>query len=363
MSFPSSGSAGALGLLAPLYAGAVALRGRLFDGGWLAARRLEVPVISVGNITAGGTGKSPMVRLIAGELARRGKRPAVISRGYGGRYAGPALVVSSGGGPLVSAATGGDEPVMLARQLASSGGGADGVPVVVARRRADGGALAIRRFGSLCLVLDDGYQHRSLARDLDLLLLDGADPFGNGRLLPAGPLREPVSAMRRAGAIIVTNAGRGGTGGADSDRAIERARAAHCPAAPLFHARSRPAGLVAPADPAPVPIERLRDAAVVCFAGIARPQRFFDDVAAAGARVAAAFPFPDHHRLGRAEIDGIGAAARAAHAALILTTEKDLARLDERERLVLGGGLHAMRTETTIDELSAFADLLGEAVP
>ncbi|HKY32708.1 MAG TPA: tetraacyldisaccharide 4'-kinase, partial [Candidatus Polarisedimenticolia bacterium] len=162
----------------PLYAAAVAARGALYDAGWLRAARAAAPVISIGNLTAGGSGKSPMAAWAASAMARRGLRPAVVSRGYGGSYAGRAAVVSAGDGPLLDAAAAGDEPVMLARRL-------PGVPVIVARRRRDGAALACARFASRCIILDDGFQHRALARDLDIVMIDADDPFGNGRLLPA----------------------------------------------------------------------------------------------------------------------------------------------------------------------------------
>ncbi|HET9481551.1 MAG TPA: tetraacyldisaccharide 4'-kinase, partial [Candidatus Polarisedimenticolia bacterium] len=226
--------AGILGLLEPIYAAAVRLRGALYDRGWIAAHRLGVPVISVGNLSAGGSGKSPMVALVAGHLARAGFRPAVISRGYGGRHAGPATVVSSGSGPLVGADVAGDEPVMLARMLPE-------LPIVVAHRRRGGGALAIARLGARCLVLDDGFQHRSLARDLDLVLLDARQGFGNGRLLPAGPLREPPSALSRAGALILTRCDRAVPAAVE---ALAAAAVRHSPGSELFHARSKPVGLV-----------------------------------------------------------------------------------------------------------------------
>ncbi|HEY3177003.1 MAG TPA: tetraacyldisaccharide 4'-kinase [Candidatus Polarisedimenticolia bacterium] len=340
-----------LAFLSPVYAAAVAARGRLYDGGWLAVARLDVPVISVGNLTAGGSGKSPMVELIARILAQRGHAPAVVSRGYGGSHSGRATVVSDGRGPLVDAGVAGDEPVMLATALT-------GVPVIVSRRRRNGGELAVARYRSRCVVLDDAFQHRALARDLDLLLLDGAEPFGNGRLLPAGPLREPVSAMARAGAIVITRADRAGSSSRD---AIARAAERHCPAAPIFEARTEPAALIDLASGEALPVSRLAGARVVCFAGIARPDRFFEDAARAGAEVAAAFPFPDHHRFGAADLDAIAAAASRLGADLILTTQKDAARLDGPAAAGRLPRLHALRVATTIDEHDSFASLVESA--
>lgn len=336
-------------LLTPLYAGPVALRRRLYDAGWLKATRLPVPVISVGNLTTGGSGKSPAVAMIAELLLSRGRRPAIVSRGYRGSHRGPATVVSSGEGPLMEASVAGDEPVMLAAALR-------GVPVIVSRRRRDGGALAVERFGADCVILDDGFQHRALARDLDLLLVSGGHPFGNGRLLPAGPLREPISAMSRAGALMLTG------GGAAGDRAVEPFRLAaarYCPLTPVFSARLRPVGLVEAATGRSLPLGELAGKAAVCFAGIAFPQRFFDTVAGCGARVAGAHPFPDHHAFSRGDLEAIRASAARAGATWILATEKDLARMSAADRSRLPG-LHALRVTMQVEEAAAFAGLLLE---
>ena len=337
--------------LAAVYGGAVALRGWLYDRDWIRIDRLPVPVVSVGNLSVGGTGKSPMVALVARALADGGARPAIVSRGYGGAYDGAARVVSDGRGIIESALEVGDEPVMLARWL-------DGVPVIVSHRRGDGGRLAVGSLRAGCVVLDDGFQHRSLARALDLLLLDGAEPFGNLRLLPAGPLREPVSAMRRAGAIVITRSERSNPAALGE---IARQAARFCPAAPIFHARSRPAALVDLHRGEPLPLETLRGRRVVCFAGIARPERFFQDVEATGAVLTKTVPFGDHHRFSAADLSSL--AADAAAADLILTTEKDGARLAGTDGSRELTRLFALRLETTVDEAADFASLLRRAVP
>jgi tetraacyldisaccharide 4'-kinase len=348
-----------LGLLSPLYAGAVALRGRLYDAGWLRVERIDARVISVGNLVAGGSGKSPMVALIARALAGMGLPPAVVSRGYGGGYAGPCLVVSDGSGPLVGAEQAGDEPVMLASQLV-------GIPVIVARRRIAGAELAVARFAARCVVLDDGFQHRRLARDLDVLLLDERSPFGNGRLLPAGPLREPPEAMERAGVLVATGVAEAGE---TDGTALLEAAARYCPSAPVFHARTRPIDLIDVASRSSVALDRLRGARTVCFAGIANPTRFFLDAAAGGAEVAGSLRFPDHHRFGPADLKLVQRTASRARADLILTTEKDLARLagpaggpPSEELQTRLPGLHAMRVRMQVDEEAEFVALLKRSV-
>jgi tetraacyldisaccharide 4'-kinase len=209
------------------------------------------------------------------------------------------------------------------------------------------------------VVLDDAFQHRALARDLDLLLLDGIDPFGNGRLLPAGPLREPVAAMARCGAIAITRSDRAGAAARD---AIAGAAARYCPTAPVFHARTHPVALIDVAAGAGAPLARLEGARVVCFAGIAHPDRFFQDVAQAGADLARVFAFPDHHRFSVSELDAIAAAASRASADLILTTQKDVARLWGLREMARLPRLHALQVATMVEEHDAFASLLEGAV-
>src|SRR5262245_37431400 len=169
------------------YGAATALRNRLYDGGWLAARRVPPRVVSVGNIAVGGTGKTPTALWLAERLAARGWRPAIIARGYRKRRPG-VVVVGVDGSPLVTPEEGGDEAVMLARRFRG--------PVVTGERRAEAAALAWTRFGVDVVVLDDGFQHRGLARDADLVLL-GPESTGAWPL-PAGPLRESPRALVRA---------------------------------------------------------------------------------------------------------------------------------------------------------------------
>ena len=341
-------------LLAPLstaFAGAVGLRGWLYDRAWLPIHRLPVPVISVGNLSVGGTGKSPMVAMVARTLAAGGASPAIVSRGHGGTHRAGARVVSSGDGARAQALEVGDEPVMLAGMLL-------GIPVIVSRRRAEGGDLAVSGFRAGCIILDDGFQHRQLARNLDLVLLDAGNPFGNGKLLPAGPLREPPSALGRAGAIVLTRADRIGSG---PRQALEARIREHAPSVPIFHARTRALGLLDMRSRAMAPVETLRGMKVVCFAGIARPEAFFQDVESAGARVTAKLAFPDHHRFTPSDIKAIAAAASSSGADWLLTTEKDVARLagpagaDALDGL---GSLWALRVATEVDERESFEALV-----
>jgi tetraacyldisaccharide 4'-kinase len=284
------------------------LRRRYYDGPWSPRQRLGRPVISVGNLAAGGSGKTPIVAALASMLVDAGERPAILTRGYGRTNAAPGVVVVSDGETLhADLARAGDEPLMLARGLR-------GVGVFVAAERALAGALAERRFGATVHLLDDGFQHLGLARDIDLVVVSPDDE--RDRVIPAGRLREPLSALARADALLVPNV-----------TVIEaRAMAARCGVERAFGVVRTPAAprLVEPWGMAP----RLpRSARVVAVAGIARPARFFDDVERAGWTVVDRVSFADHHPFSAEDIAALAARARDAHADLVLTTEKDVMRL------------------------------------
>ena len=339
MTFPRNPLA--VALLTPpalLYRAAVALRNRRYDRPGQAVHP-GIPVISVGNLTVGGTGKTPLTAWIAERLLEEGRRPAIVSRGYGGTSGRGPCIVSRGTGPLVSAEVAGDEPVLLARRL-------PGVLVVVGSDRV-GGASAARAAGADVLVLDDGFQHRRLARDLDLVLLDARDPFGGNRLLPSGPLREPIQSLRRAGAVVLTRC-RAGESFAFLQRVIRR----HAGDVPVLHAGHRTAGLWDAAG-----TSRATPARAVAFCGIGGPDDFFADLAALGIEVAATRAFPDHHRYRETDLAAIAALA-AAQGAVPVTTEKDLARLSEPQRLQ---GLLALRIEAEPHEPERLLSLLRGA--
>ncbi|HEU4402317.1 MAG TPA: tetraacyldisaccharide 4'-kinase, partial [Candidatus Polarisedimenticolia bacterium] len=186
-------------LLAPpalLYRAAVRARNALYDSGRLRVHRLPCAVVSIGNLTAGGTGKTPLTSFVAGLLRDSGYRVGVASRGYRRHGTRAPLLVADGRALLVDAAHAGDEPYLIARDN-------PGVAVAVGADRAAAARLLLAAHNPEVIVLDDGFQHRRLGRDLDLLLLDGPDPWGNGKMLPLGPLREPLSGLARAGAIVL----------------------------------------------------------------------------------------------------------------------------------------------------------------
>lgn len=289
-----------------LFRAVVARRNARYDRG-VGVVRAGIPVVSVGNLTVGGTGKTPAAAWIVKRLAERGRRPAVVSRGYGGAAGAGPVVVS----PSSRCEEVGDEPVLLSELTRSI--------VVVGSDRAAGVRKA-SELGADVAVLDDGFQHRRLARDLDVVLLDAAEPFGNGRLLPAGPLREPPAALFRAGIVVLTRAD--AAGAADGESSV---RALRLPA-PIVRAVHAPAGFsIAGGGTAPAP------ARAVAFAGIARPASFRESLRETGVEVVSFRAFPDHHPYRPAEVLPLFETARREGVAVV-TTRKDRVRLPEEVR-------------------------------
>lgn len=320
----------ALALPAWLYGRAADLRNRFYDRPG-ASRPGAIPVVSVGNITVGGTGKTPTVAWIAKRLLADGARPAVVSRGYGGTAGRGPRVVSTGGGALCGAGECGDEPFLLAGMLR-------GVVVVVGADRFAGVEEARRR-GADIAILDDGFQHRRLARDLDIVLLDAGSPFGNDRLLPAGPLREPVSGLARADIVLITRADAG-----ERPTEIERVVRRFNPGAPILRAGHRSLGYRDPSG-ADVPAP----ARAVAFCGIGNPDRFRSDLEADRVEVLELHAYRDHHRYRAGEISALARRA-AEHGAALVTTEKDLARLDPPLLRAAGAPVLALRIEAVIHD-------------
>ncbi len=300
--------------LAPLYRGAVAARGSAYRRGWLRRTELPVPVISVGNLTFGGTGKTPTVVALVRDLIRLGRRPAVLTRGYRRRDYRPAVVM--GPTPRQRADEVGDEPLELARRL-------PGVPIVVDADRERGGKEAVR-LGADVVVLDDGFQHLRLERDLDVVLIDAGDPWGGGRLPPLGRLREPVAALRRADAVVITKV--------PADwrpvvAAIEAEVDRVAPALQVFISRVVPTRLRRP-DGEWVEPGELEARRVYAFAGVGRPEGFVDTLRGTGAEVVGERWFPDHHAYAEHEVAEVAAAADAVKA-IAVTTAKDAVKLPD----------------------------------
>jgi len=271
--------------------------------------RLSRPVISVGNLSIGGSGKTPVVEYIARLLVEAGERPAILTRGYGRRRTEDRVAVVSDGTTIRAGVyTSGDEPLMLARAL-------PGVSVIVSASRYRAGRMAEAQFGATVHLLDDGFQHVQIDRDVDLLVVSESDL--SDRLLPAGRLREPLSAGAAADAALVS---------AGYLSAVDRiARTIGVTTAfQVTHVLGAPHTISNSPESVVVPPQ----SRVFAVAGIARPERFFSEVAAAGWDLVGSMSFRDHHYFSQSDIRRIDKAARAAAAAIILTTEKDAVRLE-----------------------------------
>jgi len=311
-----------------LFRAGVALRGALYDLGLLGAARAGAPVVSVGNLAVGGAGKTPAAMAVARRLLARGRRVALLSRGYGALRR-DARIVSDGERVLLDAAEAGDEPVLVARRL-------PGVRVLCGPSRAELARTAVEALGADALLLDDGFQHRGLARDLDVVVLDGADAFGNGRLLPAGPNREPRSALRRAGLVWLSRVDQAEPPALEGLRALARAATGRAP----VESRHAVVDVLDGTLQRRFGVEALRGKRALLLAGVARPSGFRRTLASLGAEVPAERIVPDHHRFEAGELEATLRAADLARCEVVATTEKDAVRLppeaarDPRMRVV-----------------------------
>lgn len=298
-------------LLSKIYNTAVTVRIRLYEKGVLRSKRLPCKVISIGNITVGGTGKTPMVLYVANLLKDLGLKVAVISRGYGGYAQRCGGIVSNGKTTLMGTRESGDEPQLLASKL-------KGIPLLVGKDRYRAGREAISRFGASVVVLDDAFQHLPLKRDLDLLLLDSTWPFGNGYCIPRGTLREPAEQIKRANAFVLTRWAENGC--------FTRERSmieAHVQGRPIFRCVHVPQTLLVPGRKEPLDLSSLKGQRLFAFSGIARNECFRETVAKLEGRVAGFLAFPDHHRYTHDDLSLIWKRASELNVDNILTTEKD----------------------------------------
>jgi tetraacyldisaccharide 4'-kinase len=319
-------------LMAPSLAYALLqrLRAWLYRTGALNARRLPRPVISIGNIAVGGTGKTPVTAYIARLLLAQGLRVAVLSRGYGGSLEGQVQIVSNGTTVALSAAECGDEPFLLASTI-------PGLMVVIGSDRYAAGLLAMEQLSPDVFLLDDGFQHLRLHRDLNILLLDYARPFGNGWTLPAGLLREPKHAALRADLVIRTRC---------PDGAVV---SAVVPGRPHCCARHLLGDAIPLAGGEPIRLDALRGKKALAFAGIAEPELFFDGLRGRGLNLVATLTLPDHAPYDGATLHEIMDKFRKSGAEVALTTEKDGVKLNALP-LELSEKTLLARLELTMDD-------------
>ena len=317
---------------AGLFSAIVRLRAHLYHRGALSRHRLPLPTISIGNLTLGGTGKTPLAACFARLLEEEGCRPALISRGYKGEGERNGLLVNDGTGVRCRPRECGDEPYLLAQQLPKA-------PLAVGRDRLRAFELIRPLLGprSVC-ILDDAYQHLRLERDLDVLTLDASSPFGGGRTLPAGRLREPLSAMKRADWIVITRCREG----RDTSSIEQLARRFNDDAALLRFGHRATALVEVGGCQAALDCDWASKPAVA-MAGIGNPGQFGDDLARLGFKIEKEVWFPDHHWYRQEDLDQVLSRIRPHGPEIVLTTEKDAVRLLDLD--VPKGKIFALRIE------------------
>ncbi|MFC1718216.1 tetraacyldisaccharide 4'-kinase [Candidatus Poribacteria bacterium] len=298
-----------------IYLGAAKLRVWLYSKDLLRTRHLPCKVISVGNIIAGGSGKTPTVIAIARMLRERPKLSvAVLSRGYRSKTR-CSTVVSDGEEILLEPVEAGDEPYLLGHSL-------PGIPVLIGKDRFQTGLMAVRRWGCQVAILDDGFQHLRLARDIDIVIVDATRPFGLDHVLPRGYLREPLSALNRADLILLTRVDQCENLDSVRDRLTQIA-----PSIPIFESIYKPRSLRSLDADQEMGLDTVKGKNILAVCGIANPLSFAETVRSLGAAKVELLPFPDHHEYPSSSMEMIGRRATEVGADIIVTTEKDATKL------------------------------------
>jgi len=326
-----------LSVLSFFYGLLVRTRLLLYRTGLLRTKKLPCPVISVGNITTGGSGKTPVVAALCQMLTAKGRSVVVLSRGYKRRSSGT-IIVSDKNSVLLDVKNAGDEPFLLAMKC-------KGVPVIVGSDRFRSGTLATEKFSPDLIILDDGFQHIRLKRDLDLLLFDALRGMGSGRMLPRGPLREPRSSVARADIVMIK-----GRGALRNDHSFEQ----QC-----FTFDYAPTKLIDITGKTSPEISTLRGKKVVALSALASTESFYLTLQSCGAEIVERLSFPDHHWFLPTDIGRIKDLAKGAD--LIVTTEKDLVRLDPSD--FTGFPLFALAIEARISNAKALLKIIEAKLP
>lgn len=339
-----------MNLLAPLgwiYGAGAAARNALYDRGLLRSYSLGAKTISVGNITTGGTGKTPLVALVAEILAAEDEKVCVLSRGYGRENPEKRVLVSDRSALLVDTRAGGDEPVELAQKLL-------GKAIVVADAdRLAAGRWAKEEFGVTAFVLDDGFQHRRVRRDIDVVCIDATTGFSNGKLLPHGPLRESIKYLTRADVIVLTRAGLS----EDTDQ-IEHRVLSLAPNAKLFRSNFRLTGCLPVSDAVLSGLKEIKKKTAFVFCGLGNPNAFARQLEREGFEIVGKRFFPDHHSYTLKDAIAIERLAASGNAEVLLTTAKDAVKLKE---LKFSMPCYAVIGEQVLNDEEGFKSLLISA--
>ena len=330
--------------LSLLYGAVTRTRLSLYRRGTFQTTKLDRPVISIGNITTGGTGKTPLVEHVARLIAAQGKKVCILTRGYGRKDPHLQVIVSDGYGVLASPSEAGDEPYLLATKLKGL------AAVISSADRIAAGQEAIKDFGTDCFVLDDGFQHLRLARDLNVVTIDATNPWGGGRLLPHGRLRESVEGMSRADCVVITRC--------DQVRNVESLRdeiSRLTGNKPIYESQMR----MVRVSPLKNGGESLAvPARVAAFCAVGNPASFFENLRRAGYELAVERSFPDHHVYSQDEIESVIKTAKETGADALITTAKDAVKL---RTLAFSIPCYVSEIEIAIDDPEGFTRLVFDA--
>jgi tetraacyldisaccharide 4'-kinase len=331
-----------LRLISKAYGAIADLRNRLYDLGTLSSYDLGVRTISIGNITAGGTGKTPLVAYVAEKLAERGEKVCILTRGYRRKNEKQRVLVSDGERLLADPETGGDEPVELAEKLL-------GKAMVVAHAdRVSAGKWAKEEFGITVFILDDGFQHRRVKRDLDIVCVNARDPFGGREMLPAGRLREPLHNLARADVVVVSNGDL-----VDNIAELRGDLSDMVPNSPVFLCEKHLRSFV-PVNGSDGDIDPAVES-VFAFCGLADPDGFFGYLRRRGVSLAGEHAFDDHHVYGQGDADELERQAKSAGAVCMVTTAKDAVKIRE---LRFALPIFVAKIELSFDNAGPFDEML-----
>ena len=336
-------------MLSAIYGKIMNLRNAQYDSGVFETHDLGARVISVGNITTGGTGKTPIVAYIAEVLAARGEKVCILTRGYGRIEKKQRVLISDGDRVFADAATGGDEPVELAQKLL-------GKAVIIADAdRVSAAEWALRKFGVTTFVLDDGFQHRKVKRDLDIVCIDATNPCDRGKMLPLGRLREPLAGLARADCIIITRSDlvdditelRARLTKWNSDAVMFEAKNVISAITPIeeFHAKTQRSQ------------SKSMSGRAFAFCGVGNPESFFEQLKRAGVEPVATKSYADHHFYSQADVSEIEASAKSYGAEVLLTTAKDAVKIANLKCEI---PCFVVEIETEIENVDKFEALLSQ---
>ncbi len=343
-----------MSLLTPfsrLYGRVMDVRNLLYDRGLLKSYELGARTISVGNLTTGGTGKTPLVALIAKMLIDEGETVCILTRGYGRQNPRKRILVCDGTNILADAETGGDEPVELANKL-------DGKAMIIADpNRVAAARWAREKFNVTAFILDDGFQHRRARRDLDIVCIDASNPCGNGRILPAGTLRESFKGLTRADAIVITR-----TEQVENTEDLGERLRKRNPSVPILRARTELRGLISLEDfhaktqsPQSPQSPQRKESSLLAFTGLGNPSNFYASLMNESRQVIAKASFPDHHRFTQSDVAQIEEKARKTGAIALVTTAKDAVKLTGQQFEL---PCYVAPAETIIDDMDTFKNLI-----